>query len=385
MLLTGLAIIPLMIWIYLLAGRGGFWRLSKHIAPEIARHSPDTGAKRIAVIIPARNEAPVIGQAIRSLFDQEMPSPLRIIVVDDGSSDGTPDIARNAAKQFGRAADLIVINGSPLPSGWTGKLWAISQGIRHAEAFAPDYFLFTDADIVHGRRSVPALVAIAEGQHCDLASYMVKLACHTPAEKALIPAFVFFFFKLYPPSWIASARYKTAGAAGGCILIRPDALHKIGGIAAIRNEVIDDCALAKAVKRGGGRVWMGLTGDTESIRSYGTFGEMARMISRTAFSQLDHSLLLLIAVVAGLFFTYLLPPLLLLTGQPLLMGLGAVAWVLMGVCYCPMVRFYRRPAACSMALPFIALFYLSATIHSALQYWRGRGGQWKGRIQDARL
>ena len=214
---------------------------------------------------------------------------------------------------------------------------------------------------------------------------MVKLACGTTAEKALIPAFVFFFLKLYPPKWIGSERHKTAGAAGGCVLIRPEALRAIGGIAAIRKEVIDDCALARAVKRGGGRIWMGLTSETRSIRSYGGLGEIGRMISRTAFNQLHHSTVLLAGAVIGLFFTYLLPPLLLLSGAPPAMILGAAAWLLMSAAYWPMVRFYKRSPLWSFALPLIALFYMGATLHSAVQYWRGQGGAWKGRAQDLRV
>ncbi len=340
--------------------------------------------QRIVVIIPARNEAECIGEAVASLLEQDFPALLQIIVVDDGSTDGTAAVAQSAAMRAGKPSQLTVIRGKPLLPGWTGKLWAISQGITQAEPLTPDYFLFTDADIRHGEHSVAELVATAEAGRYDLASYMVKLACETPAEKALIPAFVYFFLQLYPPAWIQSEKSKTAGAAGGCILIRPTALRNIGGIAAIRSAVIDDCALAQAVKRNGGRIWMGLTDQTESLRSYVTFTEIGRMISRTAFNQLRHSFLWLAAAVAGLFFTYLLPPLLLLTGHALPIILGAAAWLLMSLSYLPMVRFYRRSAAWSVCLPLIALFYLGATIHSALQYWRGRGGEWKGRAQDLR-
>lgn len=277
-----------------------------------------------------------------------------------------------------------MLHGKPLPPGWTGKLWALEQGIEHALLLDPDYLLLTDADIEHDAASVTELVRIAEQRRLDLASYMVKLHCTTIAERALIPAFVFFFLKLYPPQWTASEKFKTAGAAGGCILIRSEALARIGGIAAIRNELIDDCALAGAVKRSGGRVWLGLTRETHSLRAYGGFGEIGRMVSRTAFSQLRHSTLLLIAAIAGLFVTYLLPPLLLLSGKPLPMILGGAAWLLMSAVYLPMVRFYNRSPLWSLALPLITLFYMGATLHSAVQYWRCRGGEWKGRAQDVR-
>lgn len=380
MLLIALAAIPVLIWIYLLIARGEFWRVSRHLVPDTIQIAP---AKRVIAVIPARNEAAVIGHALESLFAQELPGSLHIVVVDDGSSDGTAEIATGTAKSIDKAAALTIVDGQALQPGWTGKLWALSQGVVCGELLAPDYFLFTDADIRHGPEAVSQLLAMAEARHYDLASYMVKLACVSTAEKALIPAFVFFFLKLYPPSWIASERSKTAGAAGGCILIRADVLNKIGGIARIKNEVIDDCALARAVKNSGGRIWMGLTAGSESIRSYGSLSEIGSMISRTAFNQLHHSSVLLAAAISGLFLTYLLAPLLLFTGKAIPMSLGFAAWLLMSICYLPMVRFYRRSVAWSIALPPIALFYLCATIDSAVRYWRGRGGEWKGRFQDA--
>jgi hopene-associated glycosyltransferase HpnB len=366
-MLIALAALPVIIWLYLLFGRGMFWRISVE-PPERA------GRRRVIAVIPARNEAEVIGRALHSLS----PQVEHVVVVDDASSDNTAEIARACGR------NITVLSGKPLAFGWTGKLWALAQGVGRAKTLAPDYLLFTDADIEHGPGSIAALVAIAEERKLELASYMVRLACVTTAEKALIPAFVFFFLKLYPPKWIASPRAKAAGAAGGCILIRPEALDRIGGLAAIRNEVIDDCALARAIKRTGGRIWLGLTRDARSIRSYGGFAEIGRMISRTAFNQLHHSALLLAGTVLGLFVTYAAPPLLILTGRPLPMALAAIAWLLMSVAYLPMVRFYNRSALWSLTLPLIAVFYLGATLHSATQYWRGRGGAWKGRAQDVR-
>jgi hopene-associated glycosyltransferase HpnB len=211
---------------------------------------------------------------------------------------------------------------------------------------------------------------------------MVKLHCRSLAEKLLIPAFVFFFFMLYPPQWIRDPRRKTAGAAGGCILIRSAALERIGGIAAIRGEIIDDCALARAVKRTGGRVWLGATADTHSVRPYNSFGEIEKMIARTAFNQLRHSFWLLLGTVIGMVLTYLLPLALMVSGSARLAMVGAAAFVLMCGSYVPMVQFYELNPLWALTLPFSAAFYTLATLHSAVQYWRGRGGEWKGRAQD---
>lgn len=373
------AFVPCLIWTYLLLARGKFWRVQKQFAPRVAVPGSD---RKIVAIIPARDEAEVIGETIRTLLRQELPSPLRIVVVDDNSSDGTATVAKTTAEEMEAGHLLTVIQGQALAPGWTGKLWAVSQGVAFAETLQPDYFLLTDADIRHSPDSIQNLLAIAEQRSCDLASYMVKLATRTTAEQILIPAFVYFFLQLYPPKWIASGHMKTAGAAGGCMLIRLEALARIGGIAAIRYEVIDDCALARAIKGSGGRLWMGLTETAESLRSYGGFTGVGRMISRSAFNQLRHSALLLVLTVVGLFVVYLLGPLLLLTGRAIPMILGAAAWLLMSLSYLPMVRFYQRSVLWCASLPIVAMFYAGATIHSAWQYWRGKGGSWKGRIQD---
>lgn len=362
-----------------MAGRGGFWRVSRQFGHRNATRVP---AKNIAVVIPARNEAECVGHTITSLLTQHFPAPIHVFLVDDCSTDGTSEIARSAAERLSMNERLTVIRAQSLPAGWTGKMWAVSQGVAKAVQTDPDYLLLTDADIVHGPRTVADLVSIAESQSYDLVSYMVQLACRTTAEKALIPAFVFFFLMLYPPAWIASPKRRTAGAAGGCILIRPGALEKAGGIEAIRNKVIDDCALAAAVKRSGGRVSLWLTRESQSIRSYETFGEIERMISRTAFNQLNHSAWLLLGTIIGLAITYLAAPLLLLSGEPIPMILGGFAWALMAAAYLPMVRFYHRSPLWALALPAVATFYLCATVDSAVHYWQGRGGRWKGRVQD---
>lgn len=365
------------VWLYLIFGRGLFWRLHESEVPQ-----PRPLSKRLAIVIPARNEAEGIAHAISSLLSQDYPGPCHIFLVDDHSQDGTLDQALAAAREAGKPQLLTATCARSLPEYWTGKLWALAEGVNHAQAFRPDYVLFTDADIMHAPDSLSRLVERAEAGGYDLVSYMVKLQCETLAEKALIPAFVFFFFMLYPPAWTATPRHATAGAAGGCILMSWPALARIGGIAAIRGELIDDCALAKAVKSTGGKIWLGLTSKTRSIRGYGTFGEIGRMISRTAFWQLRHSPWLLAGTVAGMFVTFILPPLLLTTGRLVPAGLGVAAWVLMMVAYAPSLRFYGLTMLWAPALPVVALFYVGATVHSALRYWSGRGGEWKGRVQD---
>jgi hopene-associated glycosyltransferase HpnB len=372
-----LAAATLAIWVYLLFFRGGFWR-------EFARRStqpgePSSNAPRIVAVVPARDEADVVGRAIASLAAQHAPGYFHIILVDDHSSDGTAEIAAGAAAR----GLLTVVAAAPLPAGWKGKLWAVAEGIRHAETLRPDYVLLTDADIVHSPGNIASLVARAQSEGYDLVSYMATLACLTLAERALVPAFVFFFFQLYPPAWIRNARRSTAGAAGGCMLIRYRMLEKIGGIAAIRGELIDDCALARAVKRAGGRVWLGLGETVHSIRPYRTFGDVGRMISRSAFTQLQHSTVWLAGTVAGLLLTYLAPPMLTLLAPQPAAGMAAMAWLLTSICYLPALRFYRRAWWAAPLLPLVALFYAGATVHSAISYWRGAGGQWKGRVQDA--
>jgi hopene-associated glycosyltransferase HpnB len=363
--------ISLAIWMVLLAARGGFWRFR-----EVIEHDPlpeDASASAIAAVIPARDEAETIGQAVRSL------PTVHVFVVDDHSSDGTAEVARKAGGDR-----LTVLSGLPLPPGWTGKLWAVAQGVKAASATSPDFLLLTDADIVHAPASLARLVARARRDRLDIASLMVRLHCRTLAERFTIPAFVFFFFMLYPPAWIARPRSRVAGAAGGCILIRPEALARIGGIAAIRSELIDDCALARRVKSGGGRIWLGLSRDTESIRPYTGFAQVREMIARTAFTQLHHSTPLLLGTLLGMGLIYLAPPLLLFAPDNAARILGAAAWLLMSAAYIPALRFYRQPVLLAPLLPLTAAFYTFATVESAVRYWLGAGGMWKGRVQDAR-
>jgi hopene-associated glycosyltransferase HpnB len=365
----------LVIWIYLLCARGGFWRI------ELPARNRRAMPMRIVAVVPARNEADVIFRSVTSLLKQ-MNGSLQVIVVDDASEDDTANVVKKAAADVGAGARLQVLTGSPLPQGWSGKLWAVQQGIEAAEKSDPDYLLLTDADIEHGPDNVSRLAGIAAENEADLASYMVKLHCDTLAEKLLIPAFVFFFFKLYPPRWISNSKNKTAGAAGGCMLIRPAALKLAGGIQGIRGEIIDDCALASQIKQSGGKVWLGLTDSAASIRPYETFSEIGRMISRSAFNQLHHSTWLLMVSVVGLILTYVAPIGVLFSNNKVAAIAGGIALALMMIAYAPMVRFYQLNPLWTLALPLSAIFYMGATLHSAINYWAGRGGRWKGRVQD---
>jgi hopene-associated glycosyltransferase HpnB len=315
---------------------------------------------------------------IQSLLEQNYPGPLRIFVIDDHSTDDTSGVVAAAAS--GRDDRLTILSADPLPTGWTGKMWALAQGVERAAEFSTEYFLFTDADIVHAPDSVRSLVAMAQASNLDMVSMMVKLRCESLAERALIPAFVFFFFMLYPPAWVNDRQKQTAAAAGGDILVRAEALDRIGGIATIRGELIDDCALAREIKRNGG-IWLGLTQNARSIRRYEGFGGVGSMISRNAFYQLRHSVWLLIGTLLSLGITYLAPPVLVFFGGWAAV-IGGLAWLLMTLTFWPIVHFYGLSPLWAASLPLVALFYAGATVHSAVQYWMGRGGEWKGRAQD---
>jgi len=363
------------IWIYLLFFRGGFWRLPYRSTPVTANAPP----RSVAAIIPARDEAPVIGQAVASLLSQDYCGRLHIVVVDDQSNDGTAEVARTAA---GAAADrLTICPGKPVPPGWTGKLWAVRQGVELAQSLQPDYLLLTDADIVHGPDNLRELVARGgEAGGYDLVSLMVRLNCRSLWEKLLIPAFVFFFFKLYPPLWVADPSRRTAAAAGGCMLIRASTLERVGSIDSIRHEIIDDCALARRVKSIG-KIWLGPSAHTRSIREYRSWRPIWDMIVRSAFAQLGYSARMLVLTVLTLVLTYLAPPLLLLSPEPAAILCGVAAWLGMSIAFLPTLRAYEAPRPLALLLPLIALFYVAATVASAVLYWRGRGGYWKGRFQ----
>ena len=372
-----IAAIPLAIWLYLAFLRGNFWRLEEdHLEPKSLEKWP-----HVVAIVPARNEVANIARAVTRLLGQEYPGEFEIIVVDDHSDDGTASLARKAAEGAGSAARITVHAASELPPGWTGKLWALNEGISAVSGNAPDFFWFTDADIVHAPDTLRRLVSRSETESLDLASLMALLQAKTFPEKLLIPPFLYFFLMLYPPRWIADPRKRTAGAAGGCILLRCAALKRIGGLASIRNEVIDDCALARAVKKNGGRLWMGVTRTSISLREYKTFAEIRDLIARTAFTQLRYSSVLLVGTLLGLFVTYWLPWILFFVDEDPAWLFGSTAASLMTVTFLFTVKFYNRSALWALTLPFAAAFYGYATFLSAVRYWLGRGAQWKGRSQ----
>jgi hopene-associated glycosyltransferase HpnB len=379
MFIEVIAAIGLAIWLYLVAARGGFWRCA---ARDDWQPAAPAAWPRIVAVVPARNESDSIGACIGSLLGQDYAGEWSVILVDDDSNDGTAGIARQAAAAVKEESRLLVITARPLPTGWTGKLWAVKQGIEVAEAAMPppDYLLLTDADIVYQPGMLKDLAAQAANSKLVLTSLMVKLRCESAAERGLIPAFIFFFQMLYPFSWVNRTDRATAAAAGGCMLVCADALREAGGIDAIRGALIDDCALA-AILKARGPIWLGLTERVHSIRPYPDVEEIRRMVARSAYAQLHYSPLLLAGTVAGMALTYLAPPLLALFGHGIARMLGLAAWLLMALAFQPTLRLYRLSPLWGLALPGIALCYMLFTLDSALQFARGKGGQWKGRIQ----
>jgi hopene-associated glycosyltransferase HpnB len=388
MILEGLAVVAVAIWLYLVFARGWFWLCSERHETAPSQGAPTTlpssspSWPSFTVVIPARNEADGIGETVGSLLRQDYPVPFTIILVDDDSSDGTADVARRAAAALNASERLQIVDGRPLPRGWTGKLWAVKQGVEaaHLASNAPHYILLSDADIVYAPDVLSALVARAVSNKLVLASLMVKLRCESFAERSLIPAFIFFFQMLYPFPWVNKPSAATAAAAGGCMLVKSDALRAAGGIDAIRNALIDDCSLAKRLKAQG-PIWLGLTERVHSSRPYPNLEDIRRMVSRSAYAQLRNSPLLLAGTVAGMALTYLAPPLLALFASGTAQWLGLLAWGLMALTFIPTLRLYRRSPLWGLALPAIALCYMLFTIDSALQFARGKGGLWKGRVQ----
>jgi len=373
---TLLAGLSLGIWIYLLVGRGRFWR-----EPVSTFHPHAASWPSVVAVVPARDEAEVIGTAVFSLLRQNYRGDFRVVLVDDHSTDGTADTARRAAETAGAEDRLTVVTADPLPAGWTGKLWAMSEGLRHVEESGHEarLVLLTDADIEHDPRNLAELVARLDAEKLDMASLMVKLRCQSLAERAFIPAFVFFFQMLYPFAWVNDPEHAMAAAAGGCMLLRRSALARIGGIGCIRNALIDDCALGAQVKAGS-KIWLGLSDHTRSLRPYPDWRDIWRMIARSAYTQLRYSPLLLAGTVAGMVLKYMVPPMLLFHGGTPSV-LAALSWGVMAVIFVPTLRYYERSLVWAPLLPVIALFYLGATIDSARRHWLGKGGEWKGRVQ----
>jgi hopene-associated glycosyltransferase HpnB len=370
-------------WLYLVLGRGGFWRGREHDG-ALLPPGEDAVAEwpRVVAVIPARDEAECVGTTIGSLLRQDYPGRFAIILVDDGSADGTAEAARCAATAAGAADRLTVITGTDLPPGWTGKLWAMRQGVVEAERGPdpPDFLLFSDADIAYAPGVLRRLVAGATARGTVLTSLMVKLRCESAAERLLIPAFVFFFQKLYPFAFVNDPGRRMAAAAGGCMLLRRAALAGAGGLEAIRGALIDDCALGAIMKRQG-PIWLGLTKDAESLRAYPGVSDIRRMVARSAYAELDHSPARLAGAVAGMVLVYLTPPLLTMFATGAAQALGAGAWALMAFAYQPTLRLYRQNPLWGLALPAIAAIYTAFTVDSAVQHWQGRGGAWKGRVQ----
>ena len=369
------AIICALIWLYLIVGRGAFWLCGVRDTDRPSLDVPQWPA--VVAVVPARNEANHIAASIGSLLRQEYSGSFRIVLVDDDSSDGTALIATRAAASA--PSQLIVVGSESPPRGWTGKIWAVKQGIASAEELQPEYLLLTDADIVHAPDTLAWLVKHARAGGFVLTSLMAKLRCESLAERTHVPAFIYFFQMLFPFSWVSKPHASTAAAAGGCMLVRADALENAGGIASIRNALIDDCSLAEKLKKVG-PVWLGLTDRSRSIRPYDTLADVRRMIARSAYAQLRYSPLLLAATIAMMVLTFIAPPLLAIFATGLTRYLGIVVWLAMTISYIPTLRFYRLSPLWSLALPGIAALYLYYTIISAYDHMRGRGGQWKGRI-----
>jgi len=374
------ALIALAAWVWLLLFHGFFWLARERDDPPVETGAASrTSWPSVVAIVPARDEADVVARSIGSLLAQDYPGQFRVILVDDNSSDGTAAAARALADPASR---LEIIDGAPLPSGWTGKLWAENQGILHARELAapPDFLLLTDADIAHAPENVRLLVDRAGANGLVLTSLMARLTVETFAERLLIPAFVFYFAMLYPFAYVNDPRRRAAAAAGGCMMVRLDAFEAAGAVEAIASEIIDDCALAARMKRQG-PIWLGLTDRARSLRPYQSLGTIGRMVRRSAYAQLRFSPWILIGAGAGLGLLYIAPPLLGIFGTGLARFAGLGVWLAMAIAYQPMLRFYGLGFWRGLLMPVIASIYLAFTLASAIDHWRGRGGMWKGRAQ----
>ncbi|GAB7102251.1 glycosyltransferase [Streptomyces phaeofaciens JCM 4814] len=376
--LVWIAAVSLAAWLWLLLCQGFFWRTDVRLPP---RREPREWPS-VAVVVPARDEAQVLPASLPSLLAQDYPGRAEIFLVDDGSSDGTGELARGLARRHGGLPLTVDSPGEP-PAGWTGKLWAVRHGIALARAREPEFLLLTDADIAHAPDSLRALVAAARTGGFDVVSQMARLRIESRWERLVVPAFVYFFAQLYPFRRIGRRGARTAAAAGGCVLLRAEAAERARIPDAIRHAVIDDVALARAVKGSGGHIWLGLADRVDSVRPYPRLHDLWRMVSRSAYAQLRHSPPLLAGTVLGLALVYLVPPAALFAGVALggtaTAVLGGLAWLVMTGTYAPMLRYHRQPLWLAPLLPFTAFLYLLMTVDSAVQHYRGRGAAWKGR------
>jgi hopene-associated glycosyltransferase HpnB len=415
------------VWAYLVLGHGGYWRTGQRLPPspaEAAAPAPAAAAAPapaeaaapsraawpdVAAVIPARNEAAMLPEVLPTLLGQDYPGALTVIVVDDCSADGTAEVAAALGPEPGHPGRALrVLAGAPLPPGWAGKVWAMAQGLAHALAGAGEngaggYVLFTDADIAWRQGALRDLVRAAEADDRDLVSQMALLRTATGWERVVVPAFVYFFAQLYPFGRVNSPRSRTAAAAGGCMLVRREALERSGGLAPIRGARIDDVALGQVIKGQRGRCWLGLSTEVGSVRPYPRLADLWQMVARSAYIQLRYSPWLLAGTVAGLAFIYLLPPVGAITGlaalaagaastastasapAALAAGAGLAGWALMSLTYLPMLRLYRLSPLRAPGLPLIALLYTAMTVDSARRHYAGRGAEWKGRTDRARL
>ncbi|WP_459736360.1 glycosyltransferase [Streptomyces sp. E-15] len=373
-----ITVVSLAAWCWLLLGQGFFWRTDVRLP---RRREPEEWPS-VCVVVPARDEAAVLPASLPSLLAQDYPGRAEVFLVDDGSTDGTGELARELARRHGGLPLTVDSPGEP-PPGWTGKLWAVRYGIGLARARGPEYLLLTDADIAHAPDSLRELVAAARTGGFDVVSQMARLRVASLWERLVVPAFVYFFAQLYPFRRIGRRGSRTAAAAGGCVLLRADTAERARVPEAIRHAVIDDVALARAVKAAGGRVWLGLADRVDSVRPYPRLHDLWRMVSRSAYAQLRHQPLLLLGTVAGLALVYLVPPAAVVVGAAggctAIALVGASAWAVMAGTYLPMLRYYRQPLWLAPLLPFTAFLYLLMTVDSAVQHYRGRGASWKGR------
>jgi hopene-associated glycosyltransferase HpnB len=372
------AFIAVCVWLWLILARGGFWRCDVH---DNAPASAPPGWPDVVALVPARNEAAVIGASLGALLAQTYDGRFSVVVIDDQSSDGTSSIALAVARRAGAVDRLATVAGQRPSPGWTGKLWALQQGLDFVDRhnLSPRYIWLVDADIACAPDTLARLVARAEATGFVLVSLMAKMRCESLAERCLVPAFIFFFQMLYPFARVNRPKDPRAAAAGGCMLVLRSALAAIDGFRQVRSALIDDCALGAALKRQG-PIALSLTRMAVSLRSNESFGDIRRMVARSAYAQLRYSPLLLAATVAAMLLVYVAPPLLTL-GLPDLVGwLGLFAWLMMAFAFAPTLNFYGLSRAWAPAMPAIALAYLAFTLDSALQHWRGRGGYWKGRV-----